>query len=149
MRRRTVNGLGAAPAVPAAIPAENQGDYYEEAKVLVFKKSLAAQGTAGDGFPDLSQAIDKTYDFVWLGTAAISTGNFSVNFKDNGQRDIYTSLAQAANVIGTGQFPVDWRKPFTYPAGSRIPIALQNLTNAQNDIEISIIGIARYPTRNA
>lgn len=145
--RRNLSGLSAAPAVPQAIPAENQGDYYEEPKVLIFKKTLAAQGSAGDGFGDLSQAIDKTYDFVWLGTASVSTAGYSANFKDAGSRDICTSLTDARNLIGTGQFPVMWRTPLTYPAGGRIPIALQNLSNASNDIEIALIGMARYPTR--
>ena len=36
--------------------------------------------------------------------------------------DRYVTLTDARNIIGTGQFPVMWRRPLTYPAGGRIPI---------------------------
>lgn len=137
-------GMGEAPAVPSQVPVEEGS---EQPKKYIFKKSLAAAGNAGDSFPDLQQFIDKNADFIWLAKSSISTGNFSVNFKDHGGRDLFSSPAQAANVLGTGQFPVEWENGLFYPAGSRISISLTNLHNAQNDIELCLIGIARYRSR--
>lgn len=143
-----VSGLGEAAAVPAQAPAEATNQPFEQVGKYVFKKTLAAKGNAGDGFDDLAQIIDKISDFVWLSVCAISTGAFSVNFKDNGGRELFSSQAQAANVIGTGQFPVPMGPPgLFYPAGGRIGIALANLTDAQNDIEIVFIGIKRFRTQ--
>lgn len=135
--------LGEVPAVPAAMPQDSQGgDYFEETKILVFSKVLAAN----DQLTDLAQFIDKTYDFTFLAVAGTSTGALSLNFKDPGGRDIYTSAASKENSIGTAQFPVPWSHGMTYPAGGRIGITLIDKSAAQNTVELVLIGIARYPT---
>ncbi len=122
-------------AQPANTPYEEPGDY-------VFKRTLAA----GEHFADLSQFIDKDSDFIWLATAGKSTGAYSVQFRNPGNRALSSSEEQADNCIGTGQFPVPWLKPIVYPAGGRIGISITNLTAAPNEVEIVFKGVKRYRT---
>ncbi len=127
----------------AAVAAgETANAPYEEAGDYVFKRTLQAN----DHFNDLSQFVDKDSDFVWLATSATSTGAFSVQFRNPGNRALSSSEEQAANCVGTGQFPVPWLKPIEYPAGSRIGISITNLTGVVNDVEIVFKGIKRYRT---
>lgn len=124
------------PAAPQMTPYEEPGDY-------VFTRTLAAN----EHFADLSQFIDKDSDFIWLATAAKSTGNFSVQFRNPGNRALSSSEEQADNCLGTGQFPVPWLTPIAYPAGGRIGLSITNLTANSNAIEIVFKGIRRYRTQ--
>lgn len=134
MHRFSLAGLGEA-SVTAAAPVTS-----DEPKKLVFKTTL----TALQKLDDLIQSIDKTYDFQWVGIAGKSTGDFAVNFKDATGRDIFSARASASLVIGTGQFPVEWDHAFFFPAGGKIGISLEDLSNAENTIELIFIGIAQY-----
>jgi hypothetical protein len=139
---RNIAGLGEAAAVPGALPSDSHGDFFEETKILVFTKALAN----GDAFYDLSQYIDKTYDWTFLAVAGKSDQAFQVNFKDPGGRDIYSSPCSNQNAIGTGQFPIPWSHGMTYPAGGKLGITLINQFAGANNIELVLLGVARYPT---
>lgn len=135
MRRQYFSGLGEASVTQTA-PAIS-----EEPKKLVYKKSL----TAGQVADDEALAIDKTYDFEFLAIAGKSTGDYEINFKDASGRDIFSARASADLVVGTGQFPIEFDHPLSYPAGGRIQISIADLSGGGNDVELLFIGIAKYP----
>jgi hypothetical protein len=140
MRSYFRGGLGEAAVTPQPPqPDEEYGKY-------VFSIQLAANGQQGDHFADLSQFIDKDSDFVLTDLAAISDDNFQFNLTNQGGKFLFSSPAQAQNVLGTGQFPVPVEPELRYVAGSKITIFLQNLSNNPNNIEITFSGRRVYPT---
>lgn len=140
MLQRRKPYLGEAPIQPEAQPAAGQP--YEEPGDYVFRRTLQPN----ESIPDLSQFVDKDSDFVLVAIAGTSTGPFSVQFRNAGNRAISSSEELAQNCIGTGQFPVPLLKPLVYPAGGRIGIAMSDLSGALNVVEIVFRGIKRYRT---
>lgn len=134
--------LGEAAAVPAAMPTDSEGPFFEETKILVYTKTLAAN----DNLTDLALFVDKTYDFTFLAVAGKSTGGLNINFKDPGGREIYSSPCSKENALGTAQFPVPWSHGMVYSAGGKIGLTLVDTSGAPNTVELVLIGVARYPT---
>jgi hypothetical protein len=129
----------------AAAAAGNPEPYTEPGK-YVFQITLAAAPGAGDHFSDLKQFIDKDSDFELTDLAAVSTGDFSFNYRTPGSKDVFSTDVHASNALGTGQFPVPVVPSLVYLAGSKLGLSLTNLTAAPNTIEIVFSGRRIYPT---
>lgn len=134
--RRYLGVVGEAAVTPQ--PAQP----YEEFGKYVFVYALAANAS----LTDLALFIDKDSDFVLTDLACISTGNFSFNLKNQGGKLLFSSNAQAANCLGTGQFPVPVEPELRYVAGSKVGICLTDLSGVPNAIEITFSGRRIYPT---
>jgi hypothetical protein len=128
-------GLGEAPVVQQV--AE---DIHEEPAKLVFTKTLALSTL----YPDLGISVDKDSDFVLTALCGKSEGAYSINIKTASGREIFSSPAQAENAVGTGQFPIPLVPALTYPAGGRIGLSLADLSGAENDVELVLVGIRRF-----
>jgi hypothetical protein len=141
-----LRGLGEAPiqdsqsgtstfdqAAQEAGPSEEVGYY-------VFKKAL----NASDNLPDLVQSIDGDSDFALVSIHGKSTGTYNINIKDHTGKPIYSSAADASNVVGTAQLPVRVRPALLYPAGGSLGISLQDTSAAPNTIELVFTGIRKF-----
>ena len=133
-----------APIMPSAFDeAMQEAGPSEEAGYYVYKHHLNANGNE----PDLTQSIDGDSDFVLVSLHGKSTGTFNINIKDRSGKPIYSSSADASNVVGTAQLPVRIRPALVFPAAGQIGISLQDTSGSGNDVELIFTGIRRFRTR--
>lgn len=112
-------------------------ELHREPCLVVFKKTL----TANQSYQDLRADIDKDWDhFELRGLVSKSTGNYSLNYHTEGNRPVFSSQAQADNVCGTGQLPVEVDPPLTFRGGTKIGISMTDLSGATNNVELLFIG---------
>jgi hypothetical protein len=140
---RTRRGAGGArPRCRPTARAATARAYYEEDEDPGFLE--AAGRDRQPGRPGRSTWTRRTIS-SFSASPASSDGAYQVNFKDPGKREIYSSPASNVNAVGTGQFPVPWLHGMTYPAGGQIGITLINKNGGTNNVELILIGVARYP----
>ena len=91
-------------------------------------------------------AIDTDSDFV-LRAAVLSqaTGAFSIRFNDSQCYYFSDGFLLSANFLsGTVPFPFPFWPETLFPAGSRIGIEINELTGAQNTIQMLLRGAKRF-----
>jgi hypothetical protein len=133
---------------PLAPPAYNglSGDYpYGYVDVdftYVYNVTLAAN----QFLRDQVLALSTDADFVWRALIAASqTGVYSVRFSDSQGYYLSNGMIPNANFLyGTVPVPYPVFPEIVLPAGGRIGIDIQDLSGAQNSIELTFRGVKRY-----
>lgn len=128
-------GLGDSSDPSAAYPDQ---DYWLPYDVVL---------TAGQVLSD-SKPIERDANFIWRGLVIApnsSTGLYAVQFAVNGRDFLSPSLILSTNLLSDPSSPFPVWPEFEVPAGGRISINLQDLSAAQNTIQILFRGTKRTP----
>lgn len=83
-------------------------------------------------------------DFAWRGIMFTSTGLFAVRFQDGQGYYLSAGMIYSTNLPNTAGDPFPQFPEILYPAGGRIQLDIQDLSDAQNTIQILFIGANRY-----
>jgi hypothetical protein len=104
--------------------------------------------TANQFLRDQVVSIFTEADFAWRALVInVNTGAFSVRFTDGQGYYLSSGLINNANLQGTPADPWVVFPETLYPAGGRIGIDIQDLSNSGNTIELLFRGVNRYRLR--
>lgn len=94
---------------------------------------------------NLARDVPTDGDFIWRSTIAnTQTGAYSVKFKDAQGYEFSNGLIHYLNLSATGAAPAANGKEVMIPAGGQIGIEIQELSGAENVIQIVFKGVMRY-----
>jgi hypothetical protein len=94
---------------------------------------------------NLRRDVPTDADFIWRATVANKqTGAYSVQFKDSQGYEFSDGLIHYLNLSASAIAPSVLGKEVVIPAGGNIGIAIQDLSGAENVIQIVFLGVKRY-----
>ena len=140
--RMGLGRLGEAPVTPAGPAPSTGAPFYEEDHQYVLNISLTASQANLVSLLNL----DGDADFLWIAKAGSSTGTYRLQFTLPNSRRMSNAQINAANYIGTAQWPVPLERPYLCPAGSTIAVNSTDTSGAGNTVQLVFIGINRYRT---
>lgn len=100
-----------------------------------------------ESLTDQAVAIHVDSDFAWRAVEiAFFTGAFRIRFSDSQGYYLSSSLINSGNFLigGTTPYPFPIFPELIFPAGSRVGIEIEDLSNAVNTIELLLRGAKRY-----
>lgn len=92
-------------------------------------------------------SIFSEADFAWRGLVFTATGLFAVQFQDGQGYYLSAGLMYSDNLPNTPGDPFPTFPEVLYPANGRIYINIQDLSGADNSIQLLFIGVNRYRTK--
>lgn len=84
-------------------------------------------------------------DFMWRALQFTSTGTFGVRFIDGQGYYLSDGLIWSTNLPNTAGDPFPVFPEVPYPASGRIQLEIQDLSSANNTLQLLFIGANRYP----
>lgn len=137
---RHANSPYASPAFNGIGQASTPPRYRDVCFDYTFQATVAANSQS-----QLQQSIENDADFAWRATVInLSTGNFAVKFSDSDFFNLSSGFIVRDNILGDPSSPFPVFPEIIIPAGGRIGIEIQELSGAQNTIEILLRGAKRY-----
>lgn len=100
--------------------------------------------TANQSLPDQVVSIFTEADFAWRGLIFTNSGLFSVRFQDGQGYWLSTGLIFSTNMPNTSGDPFPTFPEVLYPAGGRILLDIEDLSGAENTIQLLFVGANRY-----
>lgn len=82
--------------------------------------------------------------FCFRGLLFTSTGLFAVRFQDGEGYYLQNGMVYSTNYPNNPGDPFPWMPEVVYPASGRIWIDIQDLSGAQNTVQILFVGANRY-----
>ena len=90
-------------------------------------------------------SIDNDADFCWRAIVINAfTGIFAVRFSDSDWYWLSSARITNTNIQGDPASPYPWFPEVIIPAGGRIGIDIQDLSGAENTIQMLFRGVKRY-----
>lgn len=90
-------------------------------------------------------SVDKDADFVCKAIMGSADGSCLVTIQEMGRdRQWMNTATHIRNVIGSGAFPNILAAPRFVPRGSVINFSIQDISGAQNDVEINMSGLKLF-----
>ena len=114
----------------------------EQDFTYVYDGVVAGNASINDGVATMTDA-----PFRWLGIVvnAYTSISFAVRFSVNGLYYLSSTALQAATYAGDPSSPFPLLGNIIVPAGARITVDIQELSGAQNTIEILFRGVKLFP----
>lgn len=130
-----------APLVLNGLNDASPQGYQDQAFDYVYDVVL----TANQVLNDQVVSIFTEADFAWRALVInVNTGVFAVRFTDGQGYYLSSGLINSGNLIASPADPWIVFPETLYPAGGRIGIDIQDLSGAQNTIELLFRGVNRY-----
>ncbi len=130
--------LGETAAAPVPAPAPQ---VFEEPALYVFDKVLVANTEY------LSQGlnVDGDADFILLGIAGNATSSsYQLRLKLKNGRPLSNAYVNAANLVGTAQFPVALPREIQFDASGQIGLDIKDTSGSSNTVQLIFIGVKRF-----
>jgi hypothetical protein len=83
-------------------------------------------------------------DFCWRGLIFSQTGLFQVRFQDGQGYYLSAGMVFSSNLPNTAGDPFPWFPEILYPAGGQMQLDIQDLSGAENVVQILFVGANRY-----
>lgn len=131
-------GLGDTP--PAASPLPAPAGKTPRGFDYAYQVTL----TANQYLPDQALAINSDAEFLLMALCGTQTGPYAIRLRDAEGFLMSSALLRNANVIGTRENPRPMLPELRVPPGGKLGIDIQNLTGADNVIEIVFIGVKQF-----
>jgi hypothetical protein len=111
--------------------------YSPNSNSLVNPNELTAlQEIIGD-----SVSIEVDSDFLLLGWyCSLYTGTFQIQLLDSSGYLLFSGYLSSAAISQTSSDPTVFSQPHPFPAGGRIQVNIQDLSNATNPLQIAFVG---------
>ena len=89
-------------------------------------------------------SIFSEADFAWRALIFTATDLFAVRFQDGQGYYISAGMVFSTNLPNSAGDPFPWFPEILYPAGGQIQLDIQDLSGAENVIQILFVGANRY-----
>jgi hypothetical protein len=143
LEREEMSANPLAPPAYAGINPQPPGGYVDVSFTYPYDVVLQAL----ESLTDQAVAIHVDSDFAWRGIeVAVFTGAFRIRFSDSQGYYLSSSLINSGNFLigGATPFPFPIFPELIFPAGSRVGIEIEDLSNNPNTIELLLLGAKRY-----
>lgn len=132
-----VNGSAGTQRCPMC---EGSGEQFDPGLFFVYEMGPVVVGALGQVNSFSVQILDRS--FRWMLLAGVSTGVYTVQIKDSrNKRPFSQQQVHNQNIVGTAQNPLPLLTPFTFEKRGSILADFTDLSNAQNTIRLSFIGV--------
>jgi hypothetical protein len=132
-----INGAAGTQRCPMC---EGSGQNFDPGLFFVYELGPIVLGALGFVNYASLQILDRS--FRWMLAAAVSTGPFTIQIYDSrNKRPFSQQQVHSANIFGTAQNPMPLLTPFTFMKRGSILASMTDLSNAQNTIRLSFIGV--------
>ncbi len=135
------NNVYAPPAYNGIGQADVPANYRDVSFDYVYDITLTASQLLTD-----QQAIEQDADFVWRATVINNATSLlaAVRFSDSDDYFLSNSRVAFQNIQGDPSSPSPRFPEIVLPSGGKIGIEIEDLSGAQNTIQILFRGVKRY-----